>query len=145
MLGWLSGLRNRGIAAQVAMLGIAPLILLAIIGPVIANWGGGNALAGAALAALLCWAGAAVALGVGNLLRGPDLMLAALLLGMTARMGIPLGFGVTVHLLGGRLAQTGTLYYILIFYPVTLLVEVMLMLPKSTQPNSSLTPPKVMP
>jgi len=138
MLAWLSGLRNRSSAAQVAVLGIAPLLLLILIGPVIACWGGTIALAAAALAAILCWAGAAISLVVGIQLRRPDQLLAALFVGMIARMGIPLGFGLTIHLLGGPLAQAGTLYYVLIFYPVTLLVETALKLPKSSQPKPTL-------
>ena len=135
MLAWLSGMRNRGSVAQAAVLGIAPLLLLVLIGPAITYWGGTIALAAAALAASLCWTGAAVALVLCNLLRGSDQMLVALFVGMIARMSIPLGFGAMIHLLGGPLAQAGILYYVLIFYPVTLLVETALIIPKSSQPK----------
>jgi hypothetical protein len=145
MFAWFRVLRNRGVAAQAAMLGFGPLLLLVLMGPPIAYWGGTFALAAAVLAAILCWTGAAASLVIANRLRRPNQLLAALYLGMILRIGIPLGFGLTVHLLGGPLAQAGTLYYVLIFYPVTLLVETALKLPTDSQTKSRQASPNVMP
>jgi hypothetical protein len=64
-----------------------------------------------------------------HLLRGPKHALAALLAGMAARMGIPLAFGLAIHLQGGPLAEAGLLYYLLVFYPVALAAETALSLP----------------
>ena len=46
-----------------------------------------------------------------------------------ARMGIPLLPVLLIHLQGGRLAEGGLLYYLLIFYPITLAVEIAISLP----------------
>jgi len=48
---------------------------------------------------------------------------------MAARMGIPLAFALACHLRGGLLADAGLLYYLLLFYPVTLGVETAWLLP----------------
>jgi hypothetical protein len=79
-----------------------------------------------------------------NRLRRTNHILAALYLGMIPRIGIPFGFGLTIHLLGGPLAQAGTLHYVLIFYPVTLLVETTLKLPINSQPKPRQASPNVM-
>jgi len=59
----------------------------------------------------------------GHVLRGPQRALAALVIGIFARMGVPLGFGLAIHLNNGPLAQAGLLYYLLAFYPVTLAID----------------------
>jgi len=111
------------------MLVLAVLVALVPVGPVAVCIGGGVALAAAAVAAVFCLAGASIALLVSHLLRGPKRALAALLAGMAARMGIPLAFGLAIHLQGGPLAEAGLLYYLLVFYPVTLAAETALSLP----------------
>jgi hypothetical protein len=131
-------MRNRGVAAQAAMLGLGPVLLLVLLGPLIAYWGGTFALAAAVLAAILCWTGAAVSLAIANRLRRPNQLLAALYIGMIPRIGIPLGSGLAIHLIGGPLAQAGTLYYVLIFYPMTLIVETALRIPESSRTKTTL-------
>jgi hypothetical protein len=48
------------------------------------------------------------------------------LLGMFPRMGIPLAVCMIAYLKGGALADAGFVYYILVFYFVTLVVETVL-------------------
>jgi hypothetical protein len=129
MTTWLGNLRGRGLAARAAMLALAVLVVFVPVGPVAVCIGGCTALAAAAVAAVFCLAGATIALMASHLLRGPKHALAALLAGMTARMGIPLAFGLAIHLQGGPLAEAGLLYYLLVFYPVALAAETALSLP----------------
>jgi hypothetical protein len=130
----LDNLRNRGVAVRAAVLGAAVSVALALAIPVAAYLHGGAAILAATIAACLCLAGAASALIVTGLLRGPQRALAALLMGMAMRMGIPLILGLALQVRGGLLAQAGVLYYILIFYAVTLAVETALSLPPSRRP-----------
>ena len=129
---WLRELPNRGIAVQVAALMGVTLAVLAMAGSVALVLGGGTALAAAVVAAGACLAGAVAALIASHALAGASLALAALLTGMAARLGIPLALGLAIHLHGGPLAEAGLLYYLLLFYPVTLGVETLLSLPATS-------------
>ena len=53
---------------------------------------------------------------------------------MTIRMGVPLSAALAVFFLGGPLADAGFLYYVVLFYPVTLIAETFLSTPGS-EPN----------
>jgi len=128
VLGWIRWESSGGIVAQAAWLGAAVLVVLAIAGPLIAHWGGGAGMMAAAAAGGACWAGAAAGLAIGRLFA-PNVF-AALLAGMLVRMGVPLGFAVVILIGGGHLAQAGFLYYLLLFYPVTLIVETALSIPR---------------
>jgi hypothetical protein len=57
----------------------------------------------------------------------------AMLVSMAARMGIPLVPALAIHLAGGPLANAGLLYYLLVFYPITLAVDVALSLPSTSR------------
>jgi hypothetical protein len=83
----------------------------------------------AAVAAGACVAGAIVALIIVHVCRSPQLALYGLLLGMAARMGLPLVVALAFWRHGGALAEAGLLYYLLIFYPITLGLETLLSLP----------------
>jgi hypothetical protein len=137
MVAWLHNLRSRGLAVQAIVLGTVVLVAFAVVGLVAFRRGGANGLAAAALAATLCLLGATIALITCHLLRGPRRAIAALSLGMASRMGIPLAFGLAVHLRGGPLAEAGLLYYVALFYPVTLAVETLLSLPENRRPTNS--------
>jgi hypothetical protein len=130
---WLYNLRNRNAAVRIATLTLVVLVVFGLVGPVAFHIGGLMALAAAALAAGLCLAGGSMALMASRLLPGPNLALVALMTSMTARMAIPLAFGLAIHLHGGPLAKAGLLYYLLVFYPVTLAVETLLTLPPTTK------------
>ena len=111
------------------MLGAVVIGLSAVVGPVAGLWHGRTGLRAVAVAAGVCLLGALVALVIAHGLRAPRYALYGLLLGMAARMGIPLGCGLAFHLRGGALVDAGLLYYLLVFYPVTLGVETALSLP----------------
>jgi hypothetical protein len=113
---------------------VAALLTFAVAGPVAFHLGGPTALTASAVAGALCLVGAATALLTSHLLRGPDLAIVALLVGMVARMGLPLTVGFVIHLQGGPLAAAGLLYYLLVYYSVTLTAETILSLPPSRRP-----------
>ncbi len=129
MQAWLAKQRRRGLAARGAMLALVVLTVFLATAPVAAWLNGWTAILGATAAAGVCLFGSGLALVISHLLRAPEKVLYGMLLGMTVRMGIPLGIGLACHLRGGVLADSGMLYYLLIFYPVTLLVETILSLP----------------
>ena len=136
MATWLADLRDRSIAARGAFLGLVVLGLYGLVAPVACCCGGRAGMLAAAAAAFLCLAGATLALVVSHALREPNRALYGMLFGMAARMGIPLGSGLLCHVQGGALAEAGLLYYLLVFYPVTLGVETALSLPRSQPPVS---------
>lgn len=130
MTAWLSNLRTRGLALRAAVLGIVVLGSGATASPVAWWLGGAAGVTAAAAAAFLCLAGAILALVAGHLFRGPRHAWSALLAGMAARSGIPLVAALAIHLRGGPLAEAGLLYYLLVFYPITLTMETLLSLPQ---------------
>lgn len=139
---WFADLRNRSLSVRGAFLGLAVLGLYVLVAPVAGLLSGWAGLAAAAAAAVFCLTGATLALVVSHLFRQPPRALAGMLLGMAARMGIPLGFGLACDLHGGALAQGGLLYYLLVFYPVTLGLETALSLPVARRPVAGSDLPK---
>jgi hypothetical protein len=102
---------------------VAAVACLAVGGPVAYWLSGKSGLAAAALASGCCCVGALGALGVALWLRGPRYLLASVLVGMGVRMGVALGAALIVQLGGGPLVDVGFVYYLLMFYLVTLAVE----------------------
>ncbi|OHB73081.1 MAG: hypothetical protein A2V70_19405 [Planctomycetes bacterium RBG_13_63_9] len=131
---WLARIQSRSLAARVGLLGIVSLGLYALAAPVGAFVTGPTGLWAATAAGTLCFAGAALALVASHLLRGPQRALIGLLVGMALRFVIPLGGGAACHYGGGSLAEAGILYYLLVFYPITLGVETVLSLPPTDVP-----------
>ena len=130
---WFANLRNRSLPARGTFLGLVVLGLYAMVAPVAGFCSGSAGLWAAAAAAVLCLAGAGLALVLSHALREPKRALYGMLLSMAARMGVPLAVGLPCHLHGGVLAQGGLLYYLLVFYLVTLGVETLLSLPRPEQ------------
>jgi hypothetical protein len=122
-------LRSRGVAVKTGALIVAVGAAFLVAGPVAFGLGGGKALMAAAVAALLCLLGAAVAVLASHRALEPGLVQPALWTATVARLGIPLGIGLMIHLRGGPLADAGLLCYLLVFYPVTLTVGTALSLP----------------
>lgn len=124
-----ANLRARSLPVRALVLGLAVLVLYALVAPVSIYCSGMGGLWAAAAAAAVCLAGATAALVASHLLRGPQYVWYGLLLGMFLRTGIPLGAGVAMVLSGGTLAEEGILIYLLVFYPVVLALEAGLSLP----------------
>ncbi len=121
--------RNRGLIFRETMLGLAWLLMTLVAGVFVKLFGGNAGLAAMTLAAVLCLAGASAAMAVCHLLRKPRQALASLFFGTILRLGIPLAPGLIFHLHGGLLAEAGLLYYLLLFYPLTLAAGTILSLP----------------
>jgi hypothetical protein len=129
MIAFLQNLRNRGVAVRLGTLTTTMLVALAAATPVAIRVGGLNAVAAAATAIGLCLAGAALALILADRLRTSNSMLAGLWIGVALRTGAPFVAGMAIHLQGGPLAQTGLLWYLLVFYPIALTAGTILSLP----------------
>jgi hypothetical protein len=132
---WLAKLRGRGLIARAGFLAIVVLGVYVLVAPVVAHLKGSSGLAAAAAAAGACLAGAVPALVASRLLRGTRHALCGMLLAMALRFAVPLGIGLGCHLSGGPLAEGGILYYLLVFYPITLGVETALSLPPAEAPG----------
>jgi hypothetical protein len=134
MTAWLRNSLDRGMPLQTAALSVVVLAVFGLAGPVGLYVLGPTSLAAAAVAGAICLAGAIVAQTIRHFSKGPQSFTTALLAGMAARMGIPLMFALVIHLQRGPLSEGGFLYYLMVFYPVTLAAEVALSLPRSRQP-----------
>jgi hypothetical protein len=83
----------------------------------------------AAVAGGVCLLAGLTALALSEPLRRPQYLLALVFVGMMIRMGIPLAAALAVYFLGGPLAEAGFLYYVVLFYAVTLITETFLSAP----------------
>jgi hypothetical protein len=136
MMGLYFRVRNGKLSVQLSALLVVLLCVYAVVAP-IASWlHGGLGVAAAAISAGLCLTGAGVALTAAHAMRSPEWVLRGMLIGIIARMIIPLGFGVGLHFYSQPLAEAGLLVYLLVFYPVTLGVETALALPGGNPPKS---------
>jgi hypothetical protein len=129
MQAWFANLRGRSLAARATLLGLAVFGLYALVAPVAVLCNGSAGLWAAATSAGLCFSGAALALMADRLFHGSNRALWSVSVGMLLRMGVPLAFALALQLTGGILAKAGLLYYLLVFYPVTLCLETALSLP----------------
>lgn len=128
-VGWLPS-APRGLAGGCALLAVATLLTLLIAGSIgfalYGMWG----LLAASLAAVLCLSGAEAALVASRLAQRakPDQALTGMLLAMLFRMAAPLAGALWIYLQGDRLVAAGAWYQLIVFYLVTLAVEVGLQL-----------------
>jgi len=125
----LSNLRERSLAVRATVLVLAVVAFYALVAPVAWYLSGPNGPVSAAVAGSCCLLGAGLALVSGEPFRATRRAMYGMLLGMAFRMGVPLTVGLLIHYHGGLLAQTGFVYYLLVFFELTLLVEVYLSLP----------------
>lgn len=123
-------LRHRSLSFRLAFLGATMLVAMGIVLPL--GWvvaGTRAGLLAGATAGGVCLLAAWIALAVSELLRGPKHVVSLVLVGMLIRMGIPLAVALILCFSGGPLADAGFLYYLIVFYPVTLTVETLFFLP----------------
>ncbi|MBN2024244.1 MAG: hypothetical protein JW809_15785 [Pirellulales bacterium] len=137
MDAWLALLRTRSFGVRSLILAAALAACFALVSPVAWGLGGLRGLAASGLAAGCCLLGSWLALAVGEPFRRRRQILPAMLLGMVFRMGIPLLFGLAVHLRGGPLVHGGFLYYLVLFFEVALITEIVLSLPPPAPPGAS--------
>ncbi len=127
-----SRVRDATLAVQLATLLAIVLCVFVMVAPIAVHFHGGLGIAAAAISAALCLTGAGVALVAANGARSTDHVLRAMLIGIIARMVIPFGFGAGLYFSSQPLAEAGILVYLLVFYPVTLVVETALVILKGT-------------
>jgi hypothetical protein len=113
------------------MLGLAVLVVYAVVAPAAGEMSGPAGLAASAAAAALCLLGAGAALIAAQAFTRQGKTLQGLLLGMALRMGIPLSFGLALQFSVKPLGDAHLLIYLLVFYPVTLFVETYLSLSRA--------------
>ncbi len=137
----LTSLRRRGWNAQSAAMAALVVLVYVLIAPVAGLLHQIGGVLAAAAAAGLCLLGGVLALAVTHCFPDPKHLGQAFLAGMFPRMGIPAGGAIALQLLGGLLAEGGVLYYLLVFYPITLAAEAWLSLPSRDGPGQS-SPPR---
>jgi hypothetical protein len=123
------GPRHRSLLWRITILGTAILIAAVIVLP--SGWALTHNPLGVftgAAAGAVCFLAAGVSLSLSGFFRKPGQVLALVLVGMMARMGIPLMAALIASLLGGPLADAGFLNYLIVFYLVMLAVETALVL-----------------
>lgn len=121
--------RRLGVTARGGLLIAAVLFSYFLVAPVAWLISGRVGLLAAAVAAGLCVVAALVALLVNFFFHGPALALHSMVAGMMLRMGIPLAVGMVLHQKVELLATHGMLYYMVVFYFISLATEVVLTLP----------------
>ncbi len=112
---------NPATACRVVLL--TTTVCLGLVAPVAYCGWGWVGLEAAVTAGLCCCAGAVGGLGVAWWLRNTSRLVESVLAGMLIRMGLALTAALAVQLGGGPLAEAGFLYYLLVFYSVTLAAE----------------------
>lgn len=116
-----AGLRGRMIALGAVML--AAYAAAAVF------WAGdAGAAVAATLAAVVCWVSATTALWMSHALRDPSYGLAAVLLPMAVRTGLPLMLALLIRAAGRGLVEAGFVYYLIGFYLLAWAVETLLSL-----------------
>jgi hypothetical protein len=139
--GLLSHLQQKGLLVRAAYLG--GVVIVAAIAILPAGWvltgnriGWFAGLAAGGVCLLAAWS----VLGLSELLRKSQSLLALVLVGMMIRMGIPLAAALAVYFHGGPLADAGFLYYLVLFYFVTLVAETLLFLPERRLNEKPISP-----
>lgn len=104
------------------------LIALLPVGAVAYSLYGTLGLTAAAVAWAICVGSGLAALIISLLLRDTPLVLYQVLFGFALRMGIPLALCMVMVTQGSPLVDAGFIFYILVFYMVTLLIDTALLL-----------------
>jgi len=98
-------------------------LISALLVPVAYSQHGVDGVKACVIAGSICLFGGLSAMTVSDTLPGPDLAIANLLFTIFLRLGIPIGICVFVFAMGDRLVDAGLVYYLIVFYPVLLLLE----------------------
>ncbi len=127
-------LARLGLVAQSMFIAAALAGAFLLLAPLAYGVSGLFGLKVALLAALLCWMGALFSLSISALIRGGVSVMNRLALGMTARAMVPLVLGVGLHMKHADLAGAGLIFYVLVFYMVTLAADTALLVSQVPQP-----------
>lgn len=121
------------------LVGVAALSLTAVA-PVAWSLAGGDGVAAATAGCGACTLAAALALTLGQLISANEAPLAHLGGGLFVRMTLPLAYALVLMKTSPALVAAGGLYYLVVFYLVTLAVETALTLPIAAVPASTALP-----
>jgi len=116
------------LAAQGGLLCATLLLVAAILAPIAYSLAAVDGLWAVAVALAATLAGGLIALLLAALVRGPAAPMYGMLVGMMARMTVPMAIGVTLQLKVEWLADAGMIFYLLVFYLATLALETALLL-----------------
>lgn len=94
-----------------------------VVLPVAYAVGGPAGLVAALSAAALCLASGALSLLASTVVSRASAPLGGLLVGIMVRMALPLGAVMVIYHRGGWLVAAGMIYYVLVFYMITLAAE----------------------
>lgn len=133
---FLSSLQRLSLPARAGLLAGSLLLAAAVVSPIAFSARGQAGLLAGLFAALVCLVPGLIALGLGEVFRGPQFALFNLLFGMLLRMGVPLAVCVAVYAIGGPLVEGGMAFSLLAFYPVMLSVETMLLAARAEDDQS---------
>ena len=134
---WRASRARRSVPARFAFLTLCVLAVAALLIPLAYRLSGMAGVVAAASGALVCYAGAALALLLADRFRGPDLAALALLVGMFCRTGLPLMTALVIHLRTKALSEAGLPVYVLVFYLLCLAVETWLSLPEDGRTSAA--------
>jgi hypothetical protein len=127
-------LARLGLVAQSLFIAAALAGAFLLLAPLAYRVSGPTGLKVELLAALICWLGALFSLSISVLIRGGVSIMNRLALGMTARAMAPLVLGAGLHIKHAELAGAGLIFYVLVFYMVTLTADTALLVAQVPQP-----------
>jgi hypothetical protein len=133
-------LAGLGLVSQSALIGCALVVAWLLLAPLAMRLNGSDGLRAAAIAAVCCWLGAQFSLLIAAMIRGGATLMTRIWLGMIARAMFPLVVGTALHLRDPQLAAAGLIFYVLVFYMVTLAADTALLLsqvPESVAPRKA--------
>ncbi len=125
-VSWPPVISRLGCGAQCATLAGATLVVLAGVAIIEYCYRGLDGLLAVALPAAICLAGSEGSLVSTRLARksSGDGFLRGMLFGMSFRLAVPLTGAIFIRLFAPELVAAGALYYLILFYLVTLAIEI---------------------
>lgn len=120
------GFARLGLPGQCALLAAVTLAVYLVAAPIGYSLKGADGCLAAAVAAGLTLFGTETALVATRRARGPSAALRGMLVGMMLRLGVPLFGSLAIKIRGGAALEGGALYYLIVFYLVTLAIEIAL-------------------
>ena len=118
-----------GLPARLGILALVVLVAYPLVAWIVQSQREVSVWGAAALAASICWLGAALAMIFTALMRGPQGAMLAMLFGMAFRLGLPFAVGLMLSRRFVELEAAGFFGLVLGFYLVTLVAETLLVLP----------------
>jgi hypothetical protein len=102
-------------------------IAATVVFPIAMVSSGVAGMAAAAVAMAICLGSGLLVFWLARYLNSPEAVMYQVLLGMMSRMGISLAACMVIYVRGGWLADAGLVYFLLVFYFVTLAAETALL------------------